>query len=237
MNQSIEILLVEDDQRIVDMNTEMLAADGYKISAVSTLARAREQIEQRLPDMILLDVLMPDGNGVEFCRELREDHFEASHVPVLFLTVKNEIDDIIEGLTAGGDDYLTKPYSEGELRARVAAHLRRSRISLQAEKRIDLGQLKLEPSLRRASFAGKDLMLKPKEYLILSVLVRRYGEIVDEETLFRRAWGYEVQGDSRSLYVNLSTLRTKLREAGIRSIQIDREEGIGYRLIVNEPDE
>jgi DNA-binding response OmpR family regulator len=129
---------------------------------------------------------------------------------------------------------MTKPYDGAEFRARVAAQLRRSRISRQTEKRIDFGLLRLDPALQRASFADRELMLKPKEYLILSELVRRHGEVVSEETLYQKVWGQAAKGDSRTLYVNISTLRTKLRDAGADALCVSREEGVGYRLLVEE---
>ena len=215
------LLLVEDSKEVLEDNRKALVAAGYEVLAASTLAGARERLARRQPDLILLDVLLPDGNGVELCRELRD----STAAPILFLTSLGESEQIVEGLRAGGDDYVTKPYRMEELLARVEAQLRRTE-RIRGEAAEGVGA-----RAQRAFLEGKDLLLKPKEFQLLCVLLRGRDRFRTAEELYQEVWGLDANADARTVLVHISNLRAKLRggrEEG--NIQIQREGSRGYRL-------
>lgn len=220
------LLLVEDSKEVLEDNRKALVAAGYEVLAASTLAGARERLARRQPDLILLDVLLPDGNGVELCRELRD----STAAPILFLTSLGESEQIVEGLRAGRDDYVTKPYRMEELLARVEAQLRRTE-RIRGEAAEGVGGLTLDARAQRAFLEGKDLLLKPKEFQLLCVLLRSRDRFRTAEELYQEVWGLDANADARTVLVHISNLRAKLRggrEEG--NIQIQREGSRGYRL-------
>lgn len=214
------ILLIEDDAQVMQVNAETLLGCGYRICTAGSLEQARRQLYGCAPDLIVLDVLLPDGSGLDFCGEIRQ----ATTAPVLFLTVKDASEDIVDGLEAGGDDYLTKPYRPEVLCARVAALLRRARMGgAYGLRQVVCEGLVLDHTTQKVLHHGQSVRLKPKEFLLLAALARRKGEYIALKDLYSEVWGEDATDDVRTVLVNLSTLRGKLRDAGVVSIVIDRD--------------
>lgn len=213
------ILLVEDNPHITEFNSVELAAQGHEVLAADTLKGARELLLFHQVDLIVLDIMMPDGSGVEFCREYRKGH----QVPVLFLTALGAGSDVVEALKAGGDDYLTKPYDIEEFLARVGAQLRRGGT---AHARLELGGLTLDTVSLRGFLLGEDLCLTAKEYSVLAALVRRAGRFVSREELYAMVWGGPAEADTQALRTTVSRLKKKLRaERTGLDLLCEREQG------------
>lgn len=219
------LLLVEDSKEVLEDNRKALVAAGYEVLAASTLAGARERLARRQPDLILLDVLLPDGNGVELCRELRD----STAAPILFLTSLGESEQIVEA--CGPAEMITSP-SPTAWRScwpgwKPAARTERIR----GEAAEGVGGLTLDARAQRAFLEGKDLLLKPKEFQLLCVLLRGRDRFRTAEELYQEVWGLDANADARTVLVHISNLRAKLRggrEEG--NIQIQREGSRGYRL-------
>lgn len=215
------ILLVEDNPEIQKANTFMLAQRHYTVICVETVSEARKAIQHTLPDLIVLDIMLPDGSGLSFCKEIRQ----RSQVPILFLTALGESDDMVQGLRQGGDDYLAKPYEYEVLLARIEALLRRSS---QHQFTLEREQLKLEVSAMRAYVDGRDALLTQKEFLLLLTLMQREGETVTAEELYRSAWGDDANEDTRAVRPQISRLRSKLALGSNTQFSITAKYGQGY---------
>jgi len=226
------ILLVEDNLEVLNMNLEALEANGYKVSAAQTVRQAKEALAENVPDLIMLDIMLPDGSGIDLCRKIRG----ATAAPILFLTSLNENEQVVQGLRAGGDDYITKPYSIEELCARVEAQLRRIRLMRQAFHKTEIGSLRLDMKSGRAYLNGADLLLKPKEFLMFALLIRAEGKYLTTEELYTEVWGMKLNENSLTVRVHISNLRRILKAAGA-NVQIEHEANLGYRLTVAGSDE
>lgn len=227
MNRQPVILLVEDNPAILEANRQALAHEGYRIETAITLSEARKQLAENPPDAIVLDIMLPDGNGLDFLRELREG---GQIAPVLLLTSLIKKDERLEGLRAGGDDYITKPYDIDELRARVAAFLRRvkmDRESATPAEVVTLGPLALDLTRQRGTLQGEDLRLTPKEFILLLMLVQSEGEALARETLYEAAWQSPMGTDSGALWRQISALKRKLGDA---YFDLSAQRGFGYML-------
>lgn len=224
------LLLIEDDERLMAINRERLQADGYEVATASTLREAEAHLAQTPPDAIISDILLPDGSGLQFCREVRAN----STIPFMFLTVLDKEEQIVEGLRSGGDDYLIKPYGLDELVARVAALLRCRHYGQDSWELHWQDTLRLNLLTRRAFCCEKDLGLTPKEFALLVALVRGGEAFLDSETLYQEIWGLAMQNDARTVMVHISTLRGKLRKAGAEHLAIQWAAGKGYRLHVRK---
>lgn len=201
------ILLVEDSADIMDMNASMLKLKGYEVLCAENLKQANELLCVNEPDMIVLDILLPDGNGIEWCKRIKSRR----SIPVLFLSALKESEDIVDGLRAGGDDYLTKPYDLNELIARIEVRLKAAEYS---ERFISFGELKLDTFSQTASYADCRLFLTQKEYAVL-LLVMRYGKSgqgISKSELYETVWGQPLESDSNALWTVISRLKTKLSE-------------------------
>ena len=216
------ILLVEDNEQIMEGNRRMLLREGFDTYAAPTLRDARARICERRPDAIVLDIMLPDGSGLDFIRELRES--ENSGIPILLLTGLTTKDDIIRGLKAGGDDYLTKPYDFSELMARIEALLRRAE---RVPELIVKGRLTLDVTASVAAVDGTDLLLTKKEFALLLIFVQNEGRIIDNEYLYEKVWKAPFVNDDSAIKNAVSRLRKKLSGAGYA---ITGELGEGYIL-------
>jgi len=214
------LLLVEDELLVQANNKKILQRRGYLIRQAYTLAEAREIIAGEAPRAIVLDIQLPDGSGLDFLTELRR----TSNVPVLMLTALGTSYDIIRGLEAGGDDYLTKPYDLAVFLMRVEALLRRSAI---VPDTLETGSLKLDPSSGKAYVNGGDMVLPQKEYALLQQFVQHTERILSAEHLYEKVWGQEMLDDDKSLKVAISKLRAKLSGSGYT---ITASRGEGYYL-------
>lgn len=220
------ILMIEDNPDLLRINRAELEEEGYRVFEARTLKEGNRLAREIAPDLILLDILLPDGNGLEYCRE----HLYKSGACVLFLSALNTKEDVIAGLRAGGDDYIPKPYLMEEMLARVEALLRRSKAAVKPESAF-IGDLELRPASRRAYAHGKDLMLKPREYALLEYLALRPGQYVSAKELYETLWGMDSAGKLETVTVHISKLRKKIACAA--NIKVESKRNEGYRFIKN----
>ena len=182
----IKLLMIEDEADVLEINREYFEGKGYEAVCADTLTKARFLLEEHAPDLILLDVMMPDGSGFDFCAELRQK----TNAPIIFLTCRDENESVVKGLLQGGDDYVTKPYDLNILSARVAAQLRRAGI-------MTAGKIELAP-------------LTQKELQLLGCFALFAGRRLSCEEIYRRAWGEASAGASGSIKTHVANLRKKL---------------------------
>lgn len=230
------VLMVEDNQDVLLLNKKWLRRTGYETMSAETLAEAWEALEQVSPDIIVLDILLPDGNGLTALPELKA----RCDAPVLFLSSRQEHKDVLAGLAAGGDGYITKPYKTDELVARVDALWRRechyreklhgAMLEKAAIKVIDCGPLHIDVVSGRAMMNGKDVNLKPREFALLLALVQNAGREISGEKLYEIAWRLPANGDTRTIWTHISKLRAKLGLDKTDAIEITAVRGSGYRF-------
>ena len=197
------ILLVEDNPHIMKINAQLLTLRGYQVLQAETAAQAREQLRWHPVDLIVLDILLPDGSGLELCRELKAQR----PIPILFLTALGENQDVVEGLRAGGDDYLAKPYDLEVLVARIEARLR---VAEEVRRYFGYGGLKLDLLTMTGYVNGKDIQLTQKEFTALLLLARAAERKISQEELMEALWGPDAHAESRALWTLISRLRKKL---------------------------
>jgi DNA-binding response OmpR family regulator len=222
---SAQILVVEDDATLGDGLCQALAAHGYRTSWAQTGAEALELARDPY-DLVLLDLTLPDMDGVEVCRRLRTGQ---PRLAIVMLTARRDEIDVIVGLDAGADDYLTKPFRLGELLARVRAHARRLGPDGPAE-RLVVGDLELDRAARRAWLAGRELDLRPKEFDLLALLMAEAGRAVPREEIMAEVWDEHWFGSTKTLDMHIAALRRKLGEQTEQSGRIITLRGVGYRL-------
>ena len=216
------ILLVEDNPHIMKINAEALTLYGYEVLQAATAKACRQAMEWHPVDLVVLDIMLPDGDGVQLCRELKENY----RVPILFLSALGESRDVVEGLRAGGDDYLAKPYDLEELAARIEARLRQERAR---SRYLSYGPLRLDVFSGRGCLGDTDLQLTQKEFAVLLLLVQHAGETVSKEEVLREVWNVEAEDDSRALWTLISRLRRKLDSERSR-LESSSRRGDGYTL-------
>jgi len=222
------ILVVDDEPHIVEVISMNLDLEGYRVFGAANGREALKKLTQELPDLVILDVMMPEMDCFETLREIRQ----VSTIPIIMLTVKGEEVDKIKGLELGADDYMTKPFSPQELVSRVKAMLRRAEMPTAAPKteiRVD-DDLSIDFSRRRVVVRGKEVHLRPTEYRLLYHLVSNAGHILTHETLLRRVWGHEYRDEYHYLWLYVTYLRQKIEEDPKRPKYILGERGIGYRF-------
>jgi DNA-binding response OmpR family regulator len=225
---SKRILVVEDDATIRETLAFSLKKEGYVVSVSPDGAQALSQARSIRPDLILLDLMLPELSGLELTRILRQE----GNVPIIMLTAKESEVDKVVGLRVGADDYITKPFSLPELFARMTAVLRRSE---QHEARADgeqdrVGRLRIDRAGHRAMVDGVELKLTPKEWDLLAFLVRRPGRVFTREILLEQVWGYNYLGDRKTVDVHIRWLREKLGRFDNLGFEIVTVRGAGYRL-------
>jgi DNA-binding response OmpR family regulator len=220
-----KILLVDDEPALLETLAFNLRNAGYRVVTAADGAAALDQARAEAPDLVILDLMLPELDGLTVCRSLRQ----ASDVPILILTARTgELDKII-GLESGADDYLTKPFSLGELQARVRALLRRAGPRRPSDE-ISSGNLTLNLISRRAFLGDKELLLSPKEFNLLVELMRHQGAVLSRDLLLTRVWGYDYYGDSRTVDVHVRWLREKIEPDPSGPTRIVTVRGIGYRF-------
>ncbi|MDE8733006.1 response regulator transcription factor [Eubacteriales bacterium DFI.9.88] len=231
MEENKTILLVEDNKHLNKINSRALTLSGYKVLTAMTLAEAREHLAKTEPAAIILDILLPDGNGVEFCREIREQ----TAAPILFLTSVAGVDQALEGIRAGGDDYLNKPFHIELLLARIEAFWRRDAIKqrMKPEGLMTVGPLTLNEVANVAYLRGEDLLLTTKEFALLRLLVQNEGRTISKEAIYEKVWGQAMGGDSQALYAVVSRLKKKM-EPGKDSIRLLTVRPEGYLLSIKK---
>ena len=204
------ILLVEDNADLNMSNSRVLTRRGYKVHVAITLAEAKLRLLEAEPDIILLDVELPDGNGIEFCEEIRGK----TEAHILFLTSKIEHENMVFGLKYGGDDYITKPFHLDELIARIDAAMRRRIMDKKLVQMVVKGMLTLDIVATQAFIGRVDLALTPKEFSLLLLLVQNEGVVLSAEYVYEKTWKLPLSGDKNALKVIVSHLRQKIEPAG-----------------------
>jgi DNA-binding response OmpR family regulator len=223
------VLVVEDDPAIGSELVEALASNGYQAVLATTGGEALERVRDGVPDLVLLDLGLPDIDGVTVCRRLRTT---LPFTVIVVLTARSQEFEVVVALDAGADDYLTKPFRLTELLARLRAHLRRQ-TSPQEERTLSVGLLRLDLPARRAYVAGEELALRPKEFDLLAALASHAGEVVTREQLMDDVWDANWFGPTKTLDVHVFALRRKLTEHGEDPQRITTLRGRGYRYEID----
>ena len=225
------VLVVDDEEQIRRALKSILSTRGYALEMAATAEEALLKAIDRPPDLVVLDLALPDRSGIEVCRELRT----WMTAPILILSVRANEADKIQALDEGADDYLTKPFSAGELLARIRALLRRAAALTSPPPVVSAGDLEIDIARRRVTLAGAEVLLTPTEFDILAFLARNAGLVVTQKMILEKVWGPEWVEDAQTLRVHVSNLRKKIepRPGGPR--YIITEPGVGFRLAADEP--
>ena len=226
MSRGARILFVEDESAIADPFGRARTRQGFDVVTARTVAEARARFAHRPPDLVLLDLTLPDGDGRDLCRELRS----ASRVPIIMLTARGTELDRVTGLEIGADDYVVKPFSGAEVIARIRAVLRRVAASQAPEGPIVLGDLVVDTAARRARVDGRELALSRKEFDLLAELARHAGTVVTREQLMARVWDENWFGSTKTLDVHMGWLRRKLGDEAATPRYLHTVRGVGFRL-------
>lgn len=229
MPERAHILVVDDEPRMVRFVRMNLELEGYQVSSAGTGLDALDKVRALLPDLVLLDVMLPDMDGFEVLREIRR----FSTVPIIMLTAKGEEEDRIRGLDLGADDYIAKPFSPRELTSRINAVLRRVEMSAPAPRdvvKVD-EDLTIDFQNRVAIVRGQEVKLRPTEHRLLYHLVNNAGRVMTHETLLSKVWGYEYRDDHQLLRLYITYLRKKIEPDPANPKYILTEHGIGYRFV------
>ncbi|NLF76172.1 MAG: response regulator [Chloroflexi bacterium] len=224
-----QILVVDDDRAIRRFLRTSLAAHGYTVFEAETGQQALQEVMAHRPDVIILDLGLPDLDGVEVTRWLRE----WSQTPIIILSVREHEEDKIAALDAGADDYLTKPFGVGELMARLRVALRHALAQVDETAGFVLGDLEVDLVRRMVKVKGEEVQLTPTEYALLRHLIKHAGKVLTHTQLLREVWGPGYEHEKHLLQVNVSNLRGKLEVEPARPQYILTEPGVGYRLRSN----
>jgi len=221
------ILVVDDERNIIDLAEMYLMKDGYQVLRARDGREALSAIQRERPDLVVLDIMLPEVDGWEVCRRLRS---EGDRTPVIMLTARDEDVDKIVGLEMGADDYMTKPFNPRELVARVKAVLRRSEgVGPSPGKPISIGDVVIDLARREVKVAGQAIPLRAKEFDLLAHFGQHPELVLSREQLLDAVWGYDFYGDTRTVDVHVAHLRSKL--AGSGGVKIETVWGIGYKLV------
>ena len=219
------IFCVEDDGNIRELVVYALHASGFEAEGFECAAALYERLERGLPDLLLLDVMLPGEDGVTTLKNLRQNPHTAG-LPVILLTAKNAEYDKVLGLDSGADDYVTKPFGVMELLSRIKAVLRRAGLSAPANI-LSLGAISLDVGRRAVTVAGEPVSLTFKEFELLHYLLQNPGLVLSREKIMAAVWGFDFEGESRTVDMHIKTLRRKLGEAGGLIVTV---RGVGYKL-------
>ncbi len=241
-----KILVVDDEAVLVETIAYNLEQSGYQVVTANDGVSALEAVHLEIPDLIVLDVMLPGIDGLEVCRQIRRDN-ETATVPIIMLTAKGEEIDRVVGLEIGADDYVTKPFGRRELLARIRALLRRSDYPMSpggsghqlgsssngqtlgpARGELIAGPLRIDQAGRRVNCRGQELELQPKQFDLLIYLVRNRGTVLTRDQLLHNVWGYDYVGDTRTVDVHIRWLREKLEEDPANPKLIQTVRGVGY---------
>ena len=222
------LLIIEDERGIRDSLREGLSYQGYEVQGAATGSAGLSAVREKKPDLVILDLMLPDLDGIEVCRRLRG----MGDMAILMLTARDGLADRIKGLDAGADDYLVKPFAFDELLARVRAVLRRRTPPAAEVQAIAIGNLRVDTAARQVSRGDRAVDLTPKEYELLVLLASNKGRVLKKEQILERVWGYDAEADSDALKVTVNHLRTKLNAEGEPDL-IQTIRGFGY--LMKEP--
>jgi DNA-binding response OmpR family regulator len=216
------VLVVDDEESILEFVTMGLNYEGFETMTATGGSDALELFRTQAPDLVVLDWMLPDKDGITVCKDLRA----ISNVPIIMLTAKGELEDKVLGLNSGADDYLPKPFKFQELLARVRALLRRSGAS--SAQSLSFEDITLDPATHRVTRNGRPVELTLREYELLELLLRRPHQVFTREQILNQLWGFDFVGDTNVVEVHVSALRAKLGDAERRLIRTVR--GVGYAL-------
>lgn len=219
-----EILVVEDDRRIRDVLRRGLIFEGYKVETAEDGESALRAVRENLPDAVILDIMLPGIDGIEVCQRIRS----VSNLPILMLTARDSVPNRVEGLDAGADDYLVKPFAFDELLARLRAILRRRQTESPSDK-LQFADLMLNPRTRQVFRGDDEISLTAKEFDLLELFMRHPNQVLTREVIYEHIWNYDFGGESNIIEVYVRYLRTKL-ETGNRPRLIQTVRGVGYAL-------
>jgi two-component system response regulator MprA len=220
--ESPRVLVIDDERSIIDVIRIGLRLQGFAVDGATSGLAGLEMARRMRPDVIVLDVMLPELDGLSVCRRLRA----TSDVPIIMLTARDEVDDRILGLDSGADDYLVKPFSVGELAARVRALLRRRQPP--SGDVLRMGDLILDHAAREVAVAGRQIALTAREYELLHLFMRHPRQVLTRDAILEGVWGYDYPGDDNIVDVYVRSLRAKLGDQPPRRIQTVR--GVGYAL-------
>jgi DNA-binding response OmpR family regulator len=219
------ILVVDDEPNIVALAKLYLEQEGYRVEGVSSGNDTLSKMNSIKPSLIVLDLMLPDIDGFEVCREIRKK----SDVPILMLTARKEDVDKIVGLELGADDYITKPFNPRELVARVKAILRRYKAGLKSGEAIEVGNLRIDQARREVTVDRQPLRLRTKEFDLLATLAQNLGVVLTRDRLLEIVWETDYYGETRTVDIHINHLRDKLGDA---NVSIETVRGIGYKMIL-----
>ena len=222
------ILVVDDERNIVQLARLYLNKEGFQVEGAYDGAQALEKAKTLRPDLIILDIMMPEMDGLSVCKELRK----TSNVPIIILTARTDDVDRIVGLELGADDYVTKPFNPRELVARVKAVLRRASREEPDQPVLEADGLRLDTARREVTVEGEAVKLRAKEFDLLTAFMRHQGVVLDRERLLQMVWGTDYFGDARTIDVHVAWLREKLGRA--KRVKIETVWGVGYKLVVDQ---
>jgi DNA-binding response OmpR family regulator len=225
---TIKLLVIDDDTAVTDLLSLLLKSQGFEVFATNNSSDGLSMIREMQPDLVILDLMMPEMDGWEVCRSVRQ----FSQIPIIILSALNDPSMIASVLDAGADDYLTKPFNPRELVARVKAILRRGERSTKMDDLapIYLGDLMIDPSRREVHLPAKSLDLRTQEFDLLLTLAEHRGRVLSREQILQKAWGFDFYGQTRTVDVHVAHLRKKLEES---SVKIETVTGVGYKLVVS----
>jgi DNA-binding response OmpR family regulator len=229
MPENQKILIVDDEPRMVQLISMNLKGEGFEVISAADGYQALEKVTREMPELVILDIMMPDMDGFETLRKIRE----ISSVPVIFLSVKGEEGDRVRGLDTGADDYITKPFSPRELISRIKAVLRRTQaetVNHKSEIVVD-AELSINFDRRLVTVRGKEVKLRPTEYRLLYQLVTNPGKLLTHETLLSRVWGPEYNDEDQYVRLYITYLRQKIEKDPKNPKYILSERGLGYRFV------
>lgn len=231
MGEKETIVLVDDEEEILDLLTVYLKNENYIVKVFTKGVSALEYIEENGADLVILDVMLPDMDGFSICRKLREKYF----FPIIMLTAKNEESDVLNGLTLGADDYITKPFKPIEVVARIKTQLRRFKKYNQKqgdmqEHEIDIRGLYMNGTTHEARLYEKELPLTPLEFSILFYLCARQGQVVSSEELFENVWGERYIDSNNTVMTHIGRIREKMKESAKKPKFIKTVWGVGYKV-------
>jgi DNA-binding response OmpR family regulator len=224
-----KILIVEDETTLAETLAENLSEEGYEVLTADNGETGLALIRSELPDLIVLDIMLPVLDGLSVCRIVRKDSTTA-HIPIIMLTARGTEVDKIVGLESGADDYITKPFGLGEFLARVRAVMRRAPGQTAAQDELVAGDLRMDLTGRRVFLGSEELHLSHKEFDLLYELMRNQGAVLSRDLILTKVWGYEFFGDKRTVDVHIRWLREKIERDPSNPQRIATVRGVGYRF-------
>jgi two-component system, OmpR family, response regulator ResD len=221
-----KVLVVDDEAHIVELASLYLSREGFACEGVADGSEAVRRFEQFRPDLVILDVMLPNVDGLTICKEIRQ----RSPVPIIMLTARDEVTDKVVGLELGADDYLTKPFHPQELVARAKALLRRTSVDVDQAKLVRCGQIEVDLERHEVRHGNVHIQLRPKEFDLLVLLTRHPCRVFQRSELLDLVWGYDFPGYTRTVDVHVQQVREKLGRGDVNDPMITTVWGVGYKL-------